>query len=352
VHLQSKYNDRFANIFMDHDLNDSRPMMVGNKARGSQWRMTVDNEAGYMLESTRANLYLHVPEETYQSGLPVVISDPEDDRSTWIIEEASKAESFTWCAPGYDMFEGDIGGIGSVNGRGGGERVNECEECAHLCTKDRDCLSYECSEFKHKCNLNDARERTHFRNYKDYGFCVKACATGYEKVTGDIKGWGEVNGKGDGEWVGSCVNFSPDQWAQIPQCDYQKGCVSCAQMCSDEPDCNSYECSHTELECNLNTKRHPTSQIDNKDFDFCMKNEICASGYEEDVGDVGGWGSINGKGGGQIVTSCEQCGGFCDSYSDCLSYECSLTELKCNLNELREPSGREKFRDYGFCKKE
>jgi len=248
------------------------------------------------------------------------------------LEERGNTE-FVWlCALGYFKVDGTTAQIYYPEVREI-KTVTDCEECAQWCNnEDEDCLSYECSRSELKCNLNRKRyPRAYQHNYKDYAFCVKGCATGYEKVTGDIKGWGQIGRDGDGESVWSCIK--------------------CAQMCSDQPDCKSYECSHSELECNLNTIRHPTLPDNYKDFDFCMKEEVCANGYEEDVGDIGGWGSIDGKGGGEIVANCQQCAGFCDFYPACLSYECSLEELKCNLNELREPVFHENFRTYGFCKK-
>jgi len=221
---------------------------------------------------------------------------------------------------------------------GGCESVNEdygCVFCAQKCSDEPWCKSYECSDTPLSCTLNTVRTPTPPRDYRGRMFCMKEeCATGYEQVTGWVMGSGQVNGSGGGEEV-----------------DY---CVFCAQKCSKERDCKSYMCSHADLGCDLNTVRHPTNTKYNyaEDFIFCMEEEVCASGYEEDVGDIGGWGSINSQGGGQTVTSCQQCAGFCDSYPACLSYECSLVDLKCNLNELREPFFHNKFRTYGFCKKE
>jgi len=262
-----------------------------------------------------------------------------------IIEEAGNTEIVSWCAMGYQIEDGyhwSWGDDGVRFGVRGNATVNDCEECAQLCNNEKDCGAYECSPTELKCNLHWERLPHYALTTTDYGhlvrFCMKACATGYKKVTGDIKGWGEI---------GSLIPYIV--WGGGTSVS---DCNECAQTCTwGATGCVSYECSHTKLQCSVNTIRRPTLPDNYKDFDFCMK-EICASGYEEEVGDVAGWGSIDGKGGGEIVASCQQCAGFCDSYPACLSYECSLEELKCNLNELREPSCPGcQFRTYGFCKK-
>ena len=45
---------------------------------------------------------------------------------------------------GYTLMTGDIYGWGTLNGRGGGEVVSDCQVCADICTADSDCGSYEC----------------------------------------------------------------------------------------------------------------------------------------------------------------------------------------------------------------
>merc|ERR1719445_1046283 len=79
------------------------------------------------------------------------------------------------------------------------------------------------------------------------------CATGYYAQSGDIPG----NGIGGLQQVTNCNH--------------------CAAKCWSDGNCSSYECSPTELKCNLNTGRNPTAPA-YKDYVFCTKN-ICASGY-------------------------------------------------------------------------
>lgn len=83
------------------------------------------------------------------------------------------------------------------------------------------------------------------------------CAGGYKHMTGDVSGWGMIDGKGGGEAV--------------------QDCGQCAEMCSIAEACASYECSHTVLRCNLNKVDKPSSTEDYKDYIFCAKDEKKAS---------------------------------------------------------------------------
>ena len=76
----------------------------------------------------------------------------------------------------------------------------------------------------------------------------------------------------------------------------------------------------------------------------------CKPGYKTAIGDIPGAGEINGKGGNQLVSSCDECGELCNSEATCTSYECSGSELKCNLNTERDPTDVE-YKDYMFCQK-
>jgi len=77
------------------------------------------------------------------------------------------------CAEGYELKIGDIGGRGKIDGVGGNQDVNDCNECANLCTGIAACLSYECSPAALKCNLNTQRDPTD-PQHRDYAFCSKA----------------------------------------------------------------------------------------------------------------------------------------------------------------------------------
>ena len=78
--------------------------------------------------------------------------------------------------------------------------------------------------------------------------------------------------------------------------------------------------------------------------------KACPAGYVLNVGDISGWGSVNGVGGGEKVASCSECGSKCTSEPECNSFECSVTKLKCNLNRATVPKIRPN-QDYMFCSK-
>merc|ERR1719384_2194031 len=112
------------------------------------------------------------------------------------------------------------------------------------------------------------------------------CASGYYEQIGDRPGWTKVDGAGGGQKVANCNE--------------------CADLCSDRPACLSYECSISELKCNLNSGANPT-QGAYKDYLFCTAEEKCASGYYEQIGDRPGWTKVDGAGGGQKVANCNEC---------------------------------------------
>ena len=64
-----------------------------------------------------------------------------------------------------------------MNGRGGGEALSSCNECADLCNSNDGCLSYECSEGSvagfYFCNLNSQRYPGCNDRYEYYYFCSR-----------------------------------------------------------------------------------------------------------------------------------------------------------------------------------
>merc|ERR1711997_351565 len=65
----------------------------------------------------------------------------------------------------------------------------------------------------------------------------------------------------------------------------------------------------------------------------------CGAGYTLGSGDVGGWNSINGKGGQNYLKANSQaCADDCDSERTCMSYEYYKYKGICTLN-TRLPSG-------------
>ena len=80
----------------------------------------------------------------------------------------------------------------------------------------------------------------------------------------------------------------------------------------------------------------------------------CGAAFIHVQGDVAGTGSACGQSNGESLPNgagCEWCATKCSGCSACQSYECSLTEKKCNLNEAAEPTATVNHLDYAFCKK-
>ena len=76
----------------------------------------------------------------------------------------------------------------------------------------------------------------------------------------------------------------------------------------------------------------------------------CESGYRVEKDGVVGWGKISGHGNGEDVGSCKLCAYLCNIEKSCLSYECSPTRLKCNLNDKPKDSIKRGV-DYAVCVK-
>merc|ERR1712048_948517 len=122
-------------------------------------------------------------------------------------------------------------------------------------------------------------------------------------------------------------------------------CNECGKLCSDRSTCLSYECSPTDLKCNLNSDANPNRGAYG-DYNFCTK-QICGSGYYAQIGDIPGAGAVAT---GQPVSHCDDCAKLCSDHADCLSYECSMTDLNCNLNNVANPTAGA-WKDYAFCTK-
>merc|ERR1712019_310637 len=65
------------------------------------------------------------------------------------------------------------------------------------------------------------------------------------------------------------------------------------------------------------------------------------------IGDIPGAGAVAT---GQPVSHCDDCAKLCSDHADCLSYECSMTDLNCNLNNVANPTAGA-WKDYAFCTK-
>ena len=149
------------------------------------------------------------------------------------------------CAPGYSYADGGVGGNGSIR---------YCSDCAVECSNQSTCRAYDCGPGSSSCNLHTgARQRSVPRTAAaGRVLCTRdaayGCAAGYYQQTGRIPGPGMEGGP--------------------------LGCVKCAELCSREPDCASYECDlHPEPNapyCDLNTEADPT-ETDPRGRVFCTK---------------------------------------------------------------------------------
>jgi len=81
---------------------------------------------------------------------------------------------------------------------------------------------------------------------------------------------------------------------------------------------------------------------------YQMNGDIeCANGYYSQSGDIFGAGAVAT---GVQVPHCNECAKLCSDHANCLSYECSMTELNCNLNNVANPNAVA-WKDYVFCTK-
>jgi len=116
-----------------------------------------------------------------------------------------------------------------------------CESGYELVAPIPDVCGGDCPE--NWCNHHNPNSPLRMaRSYK----CVppqNVCADGYERVVGgDVPMFGEINGKGGRQVVSSCA--------------------MCANLCDDEPLCNSYECDTADefgITCNLNQEAESTT---------------------------------------------------------------------------------------------
>jgi len=64
----------------------------------------------------------------------------------------------------------------------------------------------------------------------------------------------------------------------------------------------------------------------------------CPHGYIRVSGNVPGLGAIEGRGGGESVADCSICAELCSSFPACVSFECSLTQVR--FHNLMWPGGQ------------
>jgi len=77
----------------------------------------------------------------------------------------------------------------------------------------------------------------------------------------------------------------------------------------------------------------------------CADGFTLATGEQQDIPD---WGDVEYIGDGMKVASCGECQAACLANDKCRSTECSPNDLKCNLNEARNPTAGRSL-NYDFC---
>ena len=151
------------------------------------------------------------------------------------------------CAPGYSYADGSVGGNASTG-------VGRCSDCAAQCSDQPTCRAYECGPGGSSCYLYPRAPQQSVPHTAAVGrvLCTRdaahGCAAGYYWRTGRIPGDGKKGGP--------------------------HGCVKCAELCSLEPDCASYECdphpAPGNSHCDLNTESEPT-EANSGGRVFCTK---------------------------------------------------------------------------------
>ena len=85
-------------------------------------------------------------------GIMIKYSGP--DTSDAVVSLRVFHEPANLCGSGYKRIPGAI--WGAIDGNEGGDSVEDCGECAAMCSGVKSCLSYECSDTELKCNTNTA----------------------------------------------------------------------------------------------------------------------------------------------------------------------------------------------------
>ena len=317
------------------------------------------------------------------------------------------------CTIGFAQMAGDIGGWGQIGDRGGGENVEDCAQCADLCSGEEECGSYECSVTELKCNLNTENLPTNNEGFKDYMFCsrdrkkadrvmlpgwegkyfkiaeyvsnvpdMRARKTEFQSNTLDInfdkKEFQGISGDFPGDhfaarWTGDMRVTEAGNYTFYVASDDGSRLFVDDKMVIDNDDVHGmgdYVESTVELDAGYHQVtvdyfeqggdqgikvKYSGPDTASKRVSLRVYHEPpnpCASDYKRVTGDVRGWGIIGGKGGGEAVQDCGECAGMCSSAEECGSYECSPTELRCNLNKANKPSSSADYRDFMFCVKD
>jgi len=132
--------------------------------------------------------------------------------------------------------------------------VNNEDECAARCHGMGGCAAFHFNN-RRECFLKGLPQEIIPSDSK-FGtrLCIKndICEKGYLYMPGDVPG------SGSNKYLTTGGIDSAEK---------------CAEFCSKEDGCGSYEFSPSELKCNINTENEPTSRKIYKDYQFCSKEK-------------------------------------------------------------------------------
>jgi hypothetical protein len=241
------------------------------------------------------------------------------------------------CEEDYDQTLGYVNGAGTVRDVGS---IEDTLACADLCNKEKACNSYEYWHQAKRCELNWNEEPTHGQGQErsDMYFCIKSsadqtkiCKKGYELQEGQINGGGQVT-----TTTGA-----------------QEEPVECADLCDNDPACNSYEYSLRYERCELNYRPEPNHGGHWYDMHLCSKPskrraKECPKDpkYDYKLGQLSGQQFVT-----KTLASLDECADECEKDPRCNSFEYSQTHNRCELNNPDIPNAESEWYDMKFCQK-
>jgi len=246
------------------------------------------------------------------------------------------------CVGDYVRKSGQFGGGGSIaTGHGTSEAqqnlgAGSVEKCAELCDADGGCNSYEYSHIYKRCERNYAADPSTQTTWVDQVFCQKPEARRappcdderYEYKTGQLSGQ---------QYLTLTIQSNEE----------------CAEKCTADARCNSYEYSWRYRRCELNHPDVTNTESLWYDMKFCwkpldMRAVDCGEEYDEVIGSVSGGGSIRAV---AAVKDAIDCATLCDEEDACMSYEYSVMAQRCELNWNKEPNTPAIAAGYHLCQK-
>jgi len=242
-----------------------------------------------------------------------------------------KSNRATSCKGKYTRKEGgQIPGHGQILYKDG----ITADACAEMCDADGGCNSYEYSHMYNRCEQNYRHEPSSQTTWYDMVFCEKAeddrepaCNSNYEYKTGQLSG---------GQYLTLTLHTMEE----------------CAEKCTGDARCNSYEYSWKYNRCELNNRDETNSASEWYDMKFCYKPEDmrdppCAEDYEQVEGQISG---AQVKTIGSVVNT-RACSELCHDDEACMSYEYSVMGRACELHWSPKPTSPTPHAGYVFCQK-